>query len=42
MWIQGTGAAPYLEEGTLTDKAVWDRLVRVFQGEFIGFAFWFN
>ncbi len=42
MWVQGTGAAPYLEEGTLTDKAVWDRLVRVFQGEFIGFAFWFN
>ena len=42
MWIQGTGATPYLEEGTLTDMAVWDRLQRVFQGEFIGFAFWFN
>ena len=42
LWVQGTGAAPYLEQGTLTDRAVWDRLLRVFQGEFIGFAFWFN
>ncbi|MSR58456.1 MAG: hypothetical protein EXS05_12520 [Planctomycetaceae bacterium] len=42
MWVQGTGAAPYLEQGTLTDPAVWERLLRVFQGEFIGFAFWFN
>ena len=31
-----------LEDGTLTDRAMWDRLLRVFQGEFIGFAFWFN
>jgi hypothetical protein len=42
MWIQGTGAAPYLEQGTLTSGETWDRLQRVFQGEFIGFAFWFN
>ena len=42
MWVQGTGAAPYLEQGTLTDRVVWDRLLRVFEGEFIGFALWFN
>ena len=42
MWVQGAGALPYLEEGTQTKKEVWDRLLRVFQGEFIGFAFWFN
>jgi hypothetical protein len=42
LWVQGTGAAPYLEKGTLTDQAVWARLMRVFEGEFIGFAMWFN
>jgi hypothetical protein len=42
LWVQGTGAAPYLEQGTLTDPVVWNRLLRVFEGEFIGFAFWFN
>jgi hypothetical protein len=42
MWVQGTGAAPYLEAGALTDPAAWDRLLRVFEGEFIGFALWFN
>ena len=42
LWIQGTAAAPYLEEGPLTKPAVWQRLLRVFGGEFIGFAIWFN
>ncbi len=42
LWVQGTAAAPYLEIGSVTDKAVWERLQRVFQGEFIGFALWFN
>ncbi len=42
MWVQGTGAAPYLEQGPLTDPVIWDRLLRVFEGEFIGFALWFN
>ncbi|MFN0196257.1 MAG: hypothetical protein ACKVT0_05900 [Planctomycetaceae bacterium] len=42
LWIQGTAATPYLEAGSQTDEAVWERLTRVFQGEFIGFAIWFN
>jgi len=42
MWVTGTGATPYLEAGDLTDFRTWDRLMRVFGGEFIGFAFWFN
>jgi hypothetical protein len=41
-WVQGTAAAPYLENGPLTRQDVWQRLERVFQGEFIGFAIWFN
>ncbi|MGZ0172023.1 MAG: hypothetical protein ACKVHE_20965 [Planctomycetales bacterium] len=42
LWIQGTAAMPYLEEGDRTDMAVWERLARVFGGEFFGFAIWFN
>jgi hypothetical protein len=42
LWVQGTAATPYLEKGTLTKAAVWDRLQRVFGGEFVGFAIWFN
>jgi uncharacterized protein (TIGR03000 family) len=42
LWIQGTAATPYLEKGTLTKPEVWERLERVFGGQFIGFAIWFN
>ena len=42
LWVQGTAAAPYLEAGTVTQPEVWTRLLRVFRGEFIGFAIWFN
>jgi hypothetical protein len=42
LWVQGTAAAPYLEEGSLTKPEVWARLQRVFGGEFVGFALWFN
>lgn len=42
LWVQGTAAVPYLEQGEMTDPQVWTRLQRVFRGEFIGFALWFN
>ncbi len=42
MWISGTGAQPYLEEGNLSTQESWNRLTRVFGGEFFGFAIWFN
>jgi hypothetical protein len=42
LWIQGSAAVPYLEEGPLTRKETWDRLNRIFGGEFVGFALWFN
>ncbi len=42
MWIQGTGAAPYLESGELTSADTWRQLQRTFQGNFWGFAIWFN
>lgn len=42
LWIQGTGAAPYLERGPLTTPEVWQRWQQVFRGQFVGFAIWFN
>ena len=42
LWVQGTAATPYLEQGALTKPEVWERLWRVFGGEFVGFAIWFN
>lgn len=42
LWVQGTAAIPYLEDGPQTRPEIWQRLQRVFRGEFIGFALWFN
>ncbi len=42
LWVQGTAAAPYLEEGPKTRPEVWDRLTRAFQGDLFLFAAWFN
>jgi len=46
LWIQGTAAAPFLENGETTGFANPETLRRIneqFRGpNFIGFAFWFN
>lgn len=42
LWLQGTAAAPYLEEGKVTSPEFWRRLSRAFEGNFRGFAAWFN
>ncbi|MDX1969204.1 MAG: hypothetical protein SFV23_18655 [Planctomycetaceae bacterium] len=40
--IQGTGALPYVERGTLSRPETWENLTRIFRGQFFGFAVWFN
>jgi hypothetical protein len=40
--LQGSNMEPFLEEGPLSTPEAWDRLTRVFRGEFFGFAIWFN
>jgi hypothetical protein len=46
LWVQGTSATPYLEQGDLTDLANPNTLREIndaFGGiDFFGFAFWFN
>lgn len=38
LWIQGSAALPYLEEGELTTPEFWRQLTEAFQGDFLGFA----
>lgn len=42
LWLQGTGAVPYLEQGRVVPREVWERLNGAFEGNFFGWAAWFN
>jgi hypothetical protein len=42
LWIQGTAATPYLEEGKVTEPDFWWRLQETFNGQFIAYAIWLN
>jgi hypothetical protein len=42
LWLQGTAAAPYLEEGQITDKMFWSTLNQAFHGQFLFYGIWFN
>ena len=42
LWAQGSAALPYLEDGPMTDAQTWDRLMQMFEGNFLGYAVWFN
>lgn len=41
-WVQGPGVDPFLEHGEMTSKEVWGRINQIFNGNFVGFAIWFN
>lgn len=38
LWVQGSAAKPYLEEGELTTEQFWNQLTRAFRGDFMSFA----
>lgn len=42
LWVHGSGATPYLEKGEVSSPETWRQFQRVFRGDFIGFATWFN
>lgn len=42
LWIQGTGAVPYLKKGNVSKPETWARFNQIFRGNFIGFATWIN
>lgn len=40
--VQGSNMIPYVEEGPLSTPQVWETMTQAFQGQFFGFAIWFN
>lgn len=42
LWAQGSAALPYLEDGTLTNAQTWNRIMGMMEGNFLGYAIWFN
>ncbi len=42
LWAQGSAALPYVENGPMTNAETWNRIMRVFGGNFLGYAIWFN
>jgi len=42
LWAHGAAAVPYAQEGEVVKGETFQRLERMFQGNFIGFAIWFN
>lgn len=42
LWVQGAAALPYLERGEQTTPQTWREFMRVFRGDFLGFAMWVN
>ncbi|MCX7346083.1 MAG: hypothetical protein NTU78_10160 [Alphaproteobacteria bacterium] len=42
LWMQGSAALPYLEDGELTSSDTWSRIMGLLQGNFLGYAIWFN
>ncbi|MGI9013502.1 MAG: hypothetical protein ACR2GY_04545 [Phycisphaerales bacterium] len=42
LWLQGSAAQPYLEEGQLTTPGTWQRLQEATNRRFFRHAFWFN
>ena len=42
LWATGQAAAPYLEAGSILSATEWEEWQRIFDGNFPGYAFWFN
>lgn len=42
LWVQGSAAVPYLEDGPSTSAEKWRQLQRLFGGQLGLFAIWFN
>ena len=36
------GVTPFLGDGAAVSSELWDQMVRTFEGNFFGYAVWFN
>ena len=42
LWVAGYGAVPYLEDGPTLSISDWNQWNHAFNGNFLGYALWFN
>lgn len=42
LWITGHAARPYLKPGEMISQDTWRQWQRIFSGNFLAYAFWFN
>jgi len=42
LWAAGHSAVPYLEDGPTLSLTDWNQWNRAFNGNFLGYALWFN
>jgi hypothetical protein len=42
LWLTGHAALPFLEDGPIASSAAFDNAERVFAGDILTYAFWFN
>jgi hypothetical protein len=42
LWIQGSAALPYAEDGPISSRGSWEYMMTLFQGDFFTYAMWFN
>jgi hypothetical protein len=40
--VTGTGLAPFLEDGPVLTSSEWDEITALLEGNFFGYAVWFN
>jgi hypothetical protein len=42
LWIQGSGALPYVEPGPISKAETWENILTLMEGDFFTYAAWFN
>jgi hypothetical protein len=42
LWVHGSGAVPFLENGDVTKQQTWEEFQRVYGGQLFSFGTWFN
>lgn len=42
LYAQGAGVLAYVEDGEMTDSTTWNRILQLFEGNFLIYVVWFN
>jgi len=42
LWLQGSAAVPYIEDGPVAGKEIWEPIGQMMAGDFMTYFVWFN